>query len=141
MTGIDFHHSAADKLQAACRLVGELYAQGRRVLVYAPSEGMAAQVDRMLWMQPATGFLPHCRAADALAPETPIVIGGSLDDEAHHDVLVNLDGDLPQAFSRFSQLVEIVGQDDDDKTRARARVKFYRDRGYAIVYHDLKGGR
>lgn len=139
MTSIDFHHGARDKVQAACRLIGELYAQGRKVLVYAPAENLAERLDRQLWVQPATGFLPHCRVGAALAAETPVVIGGSLDDAAHHDVLVNLDGDLPPAFSRFERLLEIVGTDEADRGPARARFKFYRDRGYALAAHDLKG--
>lgn len=140
MTSIDFYHGAGDKAQSACRLIGELYAQGRKVMVFAPEEGLAAQVDRQLWVQPATGFLPHCRIGTALAAETPILIGGSLDEALHHDVLLNLDGDLPPAFSRFVQLVEIVGTDEADRGPARERFKFYRDRGYAITTHDLKGG-
>jgi len=139
VTSIDFHHGANDKIQAACRLIGDLYAGGRKVLVYAPDGSLAAQVDRQLWVQPATGFVPHCRLGDALAAETPVVIGGSLEDAAHHDVLVNLDGDLPPAFSRFELLVEIVGTDETDRGPARERFKFYRDRGYAITTHDLKG--
>lgn len=138
MTRIDFHHGAGDKIQAACRLIVGLYAEGRRVLVYAPADGVVSQVDRQLWVQPATGFVPHCRIEDALAAETPVVIGGSLDDAAHHDVLVNLDGELPPAFSRFERVVEIVGTDEADRGPARARFKFYRDRGYAIAAHDLK---
>ncbi|MDP1633793.1 MAG: DNA polymerase III subunit chi [Gallionellaceae bacterium] len=139
MTSIDFYHGAGDKVQTACRLIGELYAQGRKVLVYAQADSLAAQLDRQLWVQPATGFVPHGRIGTALSAETPIVIGGSLDDEAHHDVLVNLDGELPPAFSRFEQLVEIVGTDETDRGPARERFKFYRDRGYAITAHDLKG--
>ncbi|MBI4989081.1 MAG: DNA polymerase III subunit chi [Rhodocyclales bacterium] len=137
MTSIDFYHGAGDKVQAACRLIGELYAQGRKVLVYVPADSLAAQLDRQLWVQPATGFVPHCRIGAALAAETPIVIGGSLEDAAHHDVLLNLDGDLPPAFSRFERLLEIVGTEETDRGPARERFKFYRDRGYAIAAHDL----
>ncbi len=140
MTRIDFYHGAGDKVQAACRLIGELYAQGRKVLVYARSNDLAAQVERQLWIQPATGFVPHCRIGAALAAETPIVIGDTLDDAAQHEVLVNLDGELPPAFSRFEHLVEVVGMDEADRGPARERFKFYRDRGYAIAAHDLKGG-
>lgn len=137
MTGIDFYHGATDKVQSACRLIGELYAQGHKVLVYAPAESLAAQVDRQLWVQPATGFVPHCRSGAALAAETPVVIGAALEDAAHHDVLLNLDGDLPPAFSRFDRLVEIVGTDEADRGPARQRFKFYRDSGYAVAAYNL----
>ncbi len=137
MTSIDFYHGAGDKVQAACRLIGELYAQGRKVLVYAPADGLADQVERQLWIQPATGFLPHCRIGAALAGETPVLIGASLDEATHHDVLVNLDGDLPPSFSRFDRLIEIVGTDEADRAPARERYKFYRDRGYPLQAHQL----
>lgn len=137
MTSIDFYHGANDKVQAACRLIGDLYAEGRKVLVYAPADATAAQVDRLLWVQPSIGFVPHCRSDSPLAAETAILIGASLDDTRHHDVLVNLDGDLPPAFSRFERLIEIVGTDDADRQPARARYKFYRDRGYPLTTHDL----
>lgn len=137
MTSIDFYHGANDKLQTACRLIGEFCAQKRRVLVYAPTEALAAQIDRLLWCQPATGFTPHCPLDAPLAAETPVVVGATLDDDAHHDVLVNLDGELPQGFSRFERLIEIVGKDEADRAPARERYKFYRDRGYPLQAHQL----
>lgn len=137
MTGIDFYHGAGDKVQAACRLIGELHAQQRKVLVYAPAEELAARVDRMLWCLPATGFVPHCRIDAQLAAETPVLIGGSLDDDAPHDVLINLDGELPPAFSRFERLIEIVGLEEADRIPARERYKHYRDRGYPLQAHQI----
>ncbi len=140
MTRIDFYHGATDKIQTACRLVNELHQGGRRILVYAPDETVAAQLDRQLWSQPATGFLPHCRLESSLASETPVLIGSSatsLTEAPHHDVLINLDGELPPVFARFDQLVEIVGTADADRQPARERFKFYRDRGYALQTHNL----
>jgi len=139
VTRIEFHHGAPDKLQLACRLIGELHAAGRRVLVFAPGEALAAQIDRALWTQPALGFLPHCRTGAPLAAETPVLIGGQLDDTGEHDVLLNLDGELPPAFSRFERLIEIVGSDEADRQPARERFRFYRERGYEIVSHDQSG--
>lgn len=137
MTSIEFYHNAADRIAAACRLIGDLYSQGRRVLVYAPDEPVAGRMDRMLWVQPSIGFVPHVRAASPLAAETPVVIGASLEDLPHDDVLINLDGDLPPGFSRFARLIEVVGLDEADRGPARARFKFYRDRGYALATRDF----
>lgn len=132
MTRIDFYHDAADKLAAACELIGEYQRAGRRVLVYAPDPSVAGAIDRLLWMQPATGFVPHCVAGSSLAAETPVVVAGTLDDPSHDDVLVNLDGELPAGFSRFRQLIEVVGRDEADRLPARGRYKHYRDRGYEL---------
>jgi len=140
VTRIEFHHGARDKLASACRLVGELHAAGHRVVVYTGGEPLAAQIDRMLWMQPATGFVPHCRTGSPLAAETPVLVGDSLDDPGDHDILVNLDGTLPPSFARFERLVEIVGADEADRQPARERFRFYRERGYEISSHNLDAG-
>lgn len=140
MTRVEFLHDAADKLAAACDVIGARYRAGRRVVVYAPDPEVAARIDRLLWSQPATGFVPHCDAASPLAGETPIVIAASLDGLDRDDVLVNLDGDLPGAFTRFHEVVEVVGSDDADRGPARQRFRFYRDRGYAIATHNLARG-
>ncbi len=137
MTKIDFFHGAPDKLQAACQLIGELYRAGRQVLVYAPQATVATAIDRLLWTQPATGFLPHCAAESPLAAETPVLVAGSLDHPGHDDVLVNLDGELPAGFSRFQRLIEIVGNDEADRIQARGRYKHYRDRGYELNARDF----
>lgn len=124
-------------MHALCRLAGEFHAQGRKVLIFAPDAALAAEIDRQLWIQPATGFLPHCHCGDTLAAETPILIGARLEDDAPHDVLINLNGELPPAFARYEQLIEIVGAAEEDRAPARERFRFYRERGYAITAHDL----
>lgn len=137
MTQIDFFHSAADKLLAACQIAGELYRDGRRILIYAPDAGVAAAIDRLLWTHPPIGFTPHCAAGSPLAQQTPVIVGRSLDDADHDDVLINLDGDLPTGFGRFHRLIEIVGNDDGDRLPARARYKHYRDRGYPLNAQEM----
>lgn len=132
MTRIDFYHDVSDKLAAACELIGECQRAGSRVLVFAPDPALAGAIDRLLWTQPATGFVPHCAAGSPLAAETPVVIATTLDDSGHDDVLVNLDGELPAGFSRFRRLIEVVGRDDADRLPARSRYKHYRDRGYEL---------
>ena len=55
----------------------------------------------------------------------------------HDEVLINLRPEWPPFFSRFQRLIEIVSLDEEDRSQARARFKFYRDRGYEIKSHDL----
>jgi DNA polymerase-3 subunit chi len=52
-------------------------------------------------------------------------------------VLVNLRDEWPPSFSRFQRLIEMVSDNHADKSAARTRYKFYRDRGYEIRTHDL----
>jgi DNA polymerase-3 subunit chi len=53
------------------------------------------------------------------------------------DVLINLQAQHPPFFSRFRHLIELVGAEESDKIAARARFKFYRDRGYTIKSTDV----
>lgn len=137
MTKVYFYHGASDRIAAACALIGGAHAKGKPVLVYAPDEAVAQELDRALWTHQALSFVPHCRADSPLAAETPILITGSLDSPPQDDRLLNLGREVPQGFSRFGSLIEVVGQAEDERLAARERVKHYRDRGYEVSFTDL----
>ena len=137
MTTIDFYVNAPDRLQVACRLAGKAHAQRKRLFIYAPQPDTAQRIDRLLWTWPAIGFVPHCFAHDALAQETPVLIGADAGAPAAGELLLNLDQTCPPHFERFERLLEVVGQDDEARGQGRARYRYYRDRGYPIRTHDL----
>ena len=137
MTQIDFYTNASDKIATACRVAAKAYGLGHRMLVFCPDAEVAARVDRLLWTTPATGFIPHCAPADALAAETPIIIDHRGETPLCDQVLINLRAEWPPFFARFERLVEIVTVEDNDRQAARERWKFYRDRGYEMRMHDL----
>ena len=137
MTQVFFYHGAADKIAAACALLSGAYAKKKPMLVYAVDNSVASSVDRMLWTHSALSFVPHCRADSPLAAETPILITDKLETIAQDGRLMNLSQEIPPGFSRFESLIEVVGQEESDRTAARDRVKFYKDRGYEVRYFDL----
>lgn len=137
MTQVFFYHGASDRLAAACALLSGAYAKKKPMLVYASDPEVASGLDRMLWTHSALSFVPHCRADSPLAAETPILITDNLESIAQDERLMNLSRDIPPGFSRFESLIEVVGQDEEDRTAARDRVKFYKDRGYEVRYFDL----
>ena len=137
MTQVFFYHNAASRIVAAAALLGKACRQGKAVLVYAPDETLAEALDRQLWVAPPTGFIPHVFAESPLAAETPIVITADTAVTAQNERLLNLSEEVPPAFSRFASVIEVVGRQEDERQSARARVKFYKDRGYAIQYFDL----
>ena len=137
MTEVFFYHGAADKIAAACALLGGAYAKNKPVLVYAPDSEIANGVDRMLWTQSALSFVPHCHGNSPLAGETPILITDNLDKVPQDDRLMNLGQEVPPGFSRFHSLIEVVSQEPADRDSARERVRFYKDRGYEVRYFDL----
>lgn len=139
MTTIDFYTHVADRLTVAARLVAKAYAQHGAVRVLTADAAATETLDRRLWLEPATAFLPHCRLDSPLAPETPILIDHALEHDGPSAVLVNLGASPPPFFSRFERLVEIVGTDDADAASGRERYRFYRERGYELRAHNLSG--
>ena len=138
MTSIDFYFNAPDRLQVACRLAGKAMKQGSRLLIYAPEAETAVRIDKMLWTWPAIGFVPHCAVHSPLAPETPVLIGTGEDAPEACELLLNLGTECPPHFERFGRLFEVV--DEQTVEPARARYRFYRERGYQISNHDLARG-
>jgi len=140
VTRVQFLHGAPDRLAAAADWLRDAWQRRQPVLVYVPRGADADRLDHLLWSQPATGFVPHCRAGSPLATETPILLAPTLDELPHDGCLVNLGDELPPGFARFEELIEIVSTAEADRLPARERFRFYRERGYAIDARDISGG-
>ena len=138
MTQIDFYTNVEDKLATACRIVSKAYGLKHRVIVFCPDAETAQRVDRMLWISPATAFVPHCSSTDSLAPLTPVIVDYMGQEPLYDQLLLNLRREWPAFFGRFERLIEIVSLDEADREHARERYKFYRDRGYEIRTHDMR---
>jgi DNA polymerase-3 subunit chi len=138
VTEITFYTFADNPLDVARRVAAKALGQGRQVMIYAPDAAVADAIDRLLWTTPALGFVPHCRDSDALAAETPVLIGAHANALRQADVMINLHHEQPPAFARFERLVEIIGQDEAGREQGRARYRFYQARGYALETHDLR---
>lgn len=142
MTSIDFHFNTPDRLEYACRLTRKIVNAGQAnaaapLVVFCQDEDRLQQFDDLLWQFSPTDFIPHVRATDPLAKDTPVLLTA---DDARlpvHHLLLNLDDAPPPFFSRYVRLLEVVSLLDDDKLKARERFTFYRDRGYAMTRHDL----
>ena len=137
MTRVDFHFNAPDRLQYGCRLVRKVHRSGARILVWCEDPVALAQFDQMLWTFSDADFIPHVVASNLLAPETPVLLTAEAIETSHHEVLVNLGRQTPPMFSRFDRLIEVVSGDDEDRSLARDRWRFYKDRGYPLNAHDL----
>ena len=142
MTRVDFYFNVSDKPQKILELTQRALDKHRRVMLYTVDEPQAKVLSDKLWCDTPSSFLPHCLVGADMVDEStlnfaPIVIALAISGgrEAHlhqDDLLINLQTQPPTFFSRFRQLIELVGTDDADKVAARSRYKFYRDRGYEI---------
>ena len=138
MTKVDFYTGSPDKLRTACQLSHKAMQNGIRVLISTPDEDTCLALDKLLWQYPPTAFIPHCRSNDDEAERTPVLLAQNTEDRfPHHELLISLHAETPGYFSRFERVIEIVGADEEDSLRGRARFKFYRDRGYELRHFDL----
>jgi DNA polymerase-3 subunit chi len=136
MTKVDFYFNVPDKLAKTAQLCEEKLAKGRQLTVFT-QETMNAALQTLLWQHSATSFLPSCLGEDGSSGLTPIVLVSNGNHLVQDDVLINLQEQHPPFFSRFRHLIELVGVEESDKVAARARFKFYRDRGYTIKSTDV----
>ncbi|MDB5956347.1 DNA polymerase III subunit chi [Ramlibacter sp.] len=139
MTEVAFHFNMPDKVAYACRLVRKASRAGTRVVVTGEPT-LLRSLDTELWTFSPLEFIPHCHTAQAdvqVLAASPVVLAEAPRGVPHHEVLVNLGGTVPEGFERFERLIELVSLEQDDRIEARARWKHYKDRGYAIVRHDI----
>lgn len=142
MTRIDFYviPEAEDPgpVPLCCRLCEKSMKSGLKTYVWAPDGSLIDDVDAALWTFRQGSFVAHeyaerCEDTDL----TPVLLGRGEPPESHHGVLINLGGEVPDFFSRFERLLEIVCGDARARADSRKRFQFYRDRGYALETHKL----
>ena len=143
MTQIDFYilsgQSPNERLRFACRLTDKALQQRHRIFLNADSAEMADQLDEALWTFRAGSFIPHRRLPSAPTAITePVVIGHDQEPpEESWDVMINLATQVPDFFSRYQRVAEVVDSDEQRRTQGRERFRYYRERGYELRTHRL----
>ena len=137
MTRIDFYFNAPGKAEVARKLAAKTFQAGQRALVYSLNASRCQELDGLFWTAQQLSFLPHVRCGHALARQTPVLIGDNPDELSDADVLINLEDEIPGFFGRFARVMEIVTTEVGDRERARARLRFFRERGSQVDPHDL----
>lgn len=139
MTRIDFYQldGREPKLEFACRLIEGIYRRGHRVYVHTDGIETCRALDLMLWGFKPESFVPHGARRGGAAPESPVELGCDGDCEGHHEVLVNLSGEVPDFFSRFARVGEVVPFEPEARAAARRSYQFYQERGYQLEYHKM----
>lgn len=143
MTKIDFYilkeQSATDRLRFACRLTEKAMKQKHDIYIHCNDAQQMQELNELLWSFKPTSFIPHSNTeSDKSATSSQVSLGSSECPDNHHDVLINLSNQVPEFFSRFQRVSEIVIQDETITAATRENYRFYRDRGYQLDSHDLR---
>ncbi|MHA7879441.1 MAG: DNA polymerase III subunit chi [Saccharospirillum sp.] len=139
MTQVDFHIiptlQLAERYRYAARLVAKASQHQHRVLLAVNDETQARALSERLWGLTPESFLPHAMLDDT---DEAIQIGWHDHPGEHHDILINLAERIPEYFSRFERVFEVVSQDPQVLEQGREHYRFYQDRGYPLKRHDLR---
>jgi DNA polymerase-3 subunit chi len=144
VTQVDFYilKSATDeaRLHLACKIVEKATELSQQVFVHSASAAEAAKLDELLWTFSQGSFIPHRIVREPLEaqPPEPVVIGvNALPAPGRWNVLINLAADVPEFFSRYERVAEVVDADTVRREQSRERYRFYRDRGYKLNTHQV----
>ncbi len=143
MTRVDFYilpeqGDASDSaVMTACKLCDKAVNAGFHVYAHVPDSALATHFDGALWSFRQGSFIAHERNIDQpSAPLPPVLIGDTEPPDTHLQILLNLGLEVPECFSRFERVLEIVAGDNHARTKSRERFKFYRDRGYELKTYE-----
>lgn len=141
MTRIDFYltndTSNTGKDIAVCKLAHKAFRLGHSIYILTTNPDESAQLDRLLWTFSAGSFIPHGLDTGQTGPDLPVLIGQQEPPEGRQDVLISLTAEVPEFFSRFKRVVDVVDPTPEAKQRARERYRFYKERGYSLQTHHL----
>jgi DNA polymerase III subunit chi len=145
VTHVDFYilggESEDVRLKFACKIADQAMQQSRHVFVNATSDTEARQLDELLWTFIQGSFIPHrvVRDGDAdVAQREPVLIGlRRAPPSDRWDLMINLAADVPEFFSRYERVAELVDGNATRREQSRERYRFYRDRGYSLNTHQV----
>jgi DNA polymerase-3 subunit chi len=144
VTQVDFYILESDsddaRLRLACKIVDKATQLDHHVFVHSTSDEEARQLDELLWTFSQGSFIPHriVRGEVDGPPPEPVLIGVNRQPlPGRWDVLVNLAADVPDFFSRYERVAEVVDANAARREQSRERYRFYRDRGYKLSTHQV----
>ncbi|OGT05921.1 MAG: hypothetical protein A2X78_03945 [Gammaproteobacteria bacterium GWE2_37_16] len=141
MSKIEFHLLPEITIEAClrsiCQLVEQNYLNNKSVFLHTDSESLAKQLDDLLWIFKDVSFLPHEIYKENSVSQAPILIGINLTAAPKMDILINLTTEMTKFHKQFTQILEIVPNDETLKANARQRYKYYKEHGEELLINHL----
>lgn len=138
---VDFYILTHEKLTArnhfACRIIDKAYRRGHRVYIHTASQQEAHRIDEMLWTFRDISFVPHNLCGEGPTYPPPVQIGFEQNPAAFNDILINLTTQIPNWYTRFKRIIEIIPNETSWRKNAREHYRFYRSQGSQLNSHDI----
>ena len=139
---VDFYllnrYSPDGRLRGACRLCQKIYTLGHTALVQVSDLEQAQALDDLMWTFDQSSFVPHGVDKENCDQNIPILIGYQTPQTNDRNVLISLLNAVPDYYNQYERIAEFVDNTADDKSSARDRFRFYRERGCDLQTHDLQ---
>lgn len=144
MTQFDFYKLEAtsrySRLEFACRLAETIYQKGHRVFINCSSASQAEELSQQLWASKPSSFLPH-KLLTQTSLEAPITLGWKeaklAKQPEENEVLLNLSLEVPEFFSAYARVTEIMDSTEEVLEPKRKAWAMYKDRGYQLKLHTI----
>ena len=118
---VDFYQLGRTPLELVIVSIAQkLLAEDQRLLIVAGDEALLARLDRMLWDQEPTSFLPHGIAGEAEDARQPVLLSTSPDAPNLARNMLIADGEWRDAALGFDRAFYLFG----DATREAARLSW-----------------
>lgn len=152
MTQVDFYILATQSedswLRLACRITEKAIRQNLNVYLHSENAADASRLDGLLWTFSQGSFIPHRlvgSGSDEPFEESVLIGRNDLAAEIpadtqvtqRWDLMINLTKQVPEIFSRYARVAEVIDADPIRRENGRERFRFYRDRGYELNTHNV----
>ena len=138
---VDFYQlGGAPPEQVIAGIAEKLLAEGGRLLIVAEEEGLLARLDRMLWDQEPTGFLPHGIAGGVDDARQPVLLSTSLDAPNLARNMLIADGQWREAALAYDRAFYLFDGDTLEGARLAWKLLAGRD-GVERRYWAKEGGK
>jgi len=134
---VRFHHLERRRVdQALPRLLEEAYQSGKRAIVRAPSDELAAALNDRLWTYDDASFLPHGGAGDGDPSSQPIFLTAKTGNPNGASILVLLSGaETSPSDANFGDVIVLFdGRDPESVAEARERWRRLKNEGLSLSY-------
>jgi len=139
VTEVFFYSNVPNISEFIPRLLNKIFFLRRSAVISVMDYSILRELTKKIWGFEETSFLAHTDTK-AGAAYSPFIF----DDKPsvhHNDILINLKDEIPEGFSSFSRLIEIVPIEPNMRRNSRKKFSWLVERGYSIKVIDLAKGK
>ena len=137
MTEVSFYTNVIDQTRLIGKLLNKAQNAGRRLHISVRDEQHSKTITQDLYKLEPTSFFGIISHPSQEVHDLTSAIINHTTNYSHNDIIVNLTPQVPDNFSAFKRVIEIVSREKANVDAARERYRWYRDRGYYISTHKL----